>query len=117
MLKVRWGLLSTANINKAIIPAIRASRRGQLVAVASRDGERAATYARRWDIPLSFGNYREMLTSGTLDAVYIGSPNHLHAEWSIKAMQVGVHVLCEKPFVLDWKVPLMTIVCDRVRGR
>jgi len=98
--KIRWGLLSTANINKAVIPAIRQSPRGELVAVSSRTPESAAAYAKKWEIPLSFGRYQEMLDSGTVDAVYIGLPNHLHAEWSIKAMQAGVHVLCEKPFAI-----------------
>lgn len=97
---VRWGLLSTANINKSLIPAIRASARGELTAVASRDAERAADYAREWDIPQSFGSYEEMLASDAIDAVYIGLPNHLHAVWSINAMRHGKHVLCEKPFTL-----------------
>lgn len=95
--KIRWGLLSTANINKAVIPAIRASSRGELVAVASRSLDSANHYATKWEIPKAFGSYEEMLGSGQVDAVYIGLPNHLHAEWSIKAMQAGVHVLCEKP--------------------
>ncbi len=98
MTKIRWGLLSTANINKALIPAIRASARGELVAVASRDHTKAEAYAQEWAIPQAFGSYEEMLQSGAVDAVYIGLPNHLHAEWSIKAMQAGLHVLCEKPF-------------------
>jgi xylose dehydrogenase (NAD/NADP) len=100
MSKVRWGLLSTANINKRLIPAIRASRRGELVGVASRTLAKAQAYAKKWGIPQAFGGYQEMLTSGQVDAVYIGLPNHLHAEWSIKAMQAGVHVLCEKPFAI-----------------
>ena len=95
---VRWGLLSTANINRRVIPAIRASGRGELVAVASRTQERAAAYAQEWEIPQAFGSYDEMLASGAVDAVYVSLPNHLHAEWSIKAMERGVHVLCEKPF-------------------
>lgn len=95
---VRWGLLSTANINQALIPPIRASQRGELVAVASRSLENAQAYAQEWEIAHAFGSYQEMLDSGMVDAVYIGLPNHLHAEWSIKAMQAGVHVLCEKPF-------------------
>lgn len=98
MSKVRWGLLSTANINRRVIPAIRASRRGELVAVGSRTRERAEAYAREWEIPRAFGSYDEMLASGAVDAVYVSLPNHLHAEWSIKAMERGVHVLCEKPF-------------------
>lgn len=98
MSKVRWGLLSTANINQALMPPIRASRRGELVAVASRSLEKSQAYAKEWEIPQAFGSYQEMLDSGEVDAVYIGLPNHLHAEWSIKAVQAGVHVLCEKPF-------------------
>jgi xylose dehydrogenase (NAD/NADP) len=98
---VRWGLLSTARINRMLIPAIRKSRRGDLVAVASRDASRARQYSAEWDIPLAFGDYQEMLDSGEIDVVYIGLPNHLHAEWSIRALQAGVHVLCEKPFTLS----------------
>jgi D-xylose 1-dehydrogenase (NADP+, D-xylono-1,5-lactone-forming) len=97
---IRWGLLSTAHINHRVIPAIRASSRGKLVAVASRDLENARSYAARWKIPSFFGSYQSMLDSGLVDAVYISLPNHLHAEWSIRAMQAGVHVLCEKPFAL-----------------
>ncbi len=97
---VRWGLLSTANINQALIPPIRASQRGELTAVASRSQESADAYAAEWDIPLAFGSYEAMLVSDAVDAVYISLPNHLHAEWSIKAMQAGKHVLCEKPFAL-----------------
>ena len=98
---VRWGLVSTANINRRLIPAIRASKRGTLAAVASRSKESAKAYAQKWGIPLSFGSYQEMLDSGKVDAVYISLPNHLHAEWSIKAMRAGVAVLCEKPFAIS----------------
>jgi D-xylose 1-dehydrogenase (NADP+, D-xylono-1,5-lactone-forming) len=96
-MKVRWGILSTAKINQALMPAIRSSKRGELVAVASRSLEKAQTYAKTWKIPKAFGSYQEMLDSGKIDAVYISLPNHLHAEWSINALQAGVHVLCEKP--------------------
>ena len=95
---VRWGLLSTANINRSLIPAMRESKRGKLVAVASRSLDSARSYAREWDIPQAFGSYSEMLESGEVDAVYISLPNHLHGEWTIKALETGVHVLCEKPF-------------------
>jgi predicted dehydrogenase len=98
MSTVRWGLLSTANINQALIPAIRESNRSQLVAVASRTLTGAQSYAEKWNIPDAFGSYQEMLSSGSVDAVYIGLPNHLHAEWTLKAIEAGVHVLCEKPF-------------------
>ena len=100
MANVRWGLLSTADINKDLIPAIRASERGELVAVASRSQEAATAYAKKWEIPTAFSSYQEMLDFDEIDAVYIGLPNHLHAEWTVKALQSGKHVLCEKPFAL-----------------
>ncbi len=100
MRKVRWGLLSTAHINRALIPAIRAAARGELVAVASRDATKAAVYAQQWQIPHAFGSYETMLDSGMVDAVYISLPNHLHAEWSIRALRSGIHVLCEKPLAI-----------------
>jgi predicted dehydrogenase len=99
--KMRWGLLSTANINRRVIPAIRESKRGKLAAVASRDHNKAQAYAKKWEIPLAFGSYQAMLDSGEIDVVYISLPNHLHSEWSIKAMESGVHVLCEKPFAIS----------------
>jgi predicted dehydrogenase len=101
MNSVRWGLLSTANINRKLIPAIRAATRGELVAVASRSRDSAETYARQWDIPQAFASYDAMLNSAEIDAVYIGLPNHLHAPWTIRALDAGKHVLCEKPFALS----------------
>jgi predicted dehydrogenase len=103
MNKVRWGLLSTANINRHLIPAIRASRRGELAAVASRNVGSAKAYAAQWEIPHAYGSYDDLLASGGIDAVYISLPNHLHTEWSIRAMEAGVHVLCEKPLALSVK--------------
>ncbi len=101
MTKIRWGLLSTANINRRLIPAIRASQRGELVAVASRSQATADAYAGHWEIPRAFGSYEAMLDSGQVDAVYISLPNHMHAQWTIRALRSGVHVLCEKPFALN----------------
>jgi xylose dehydrogenase (NAD/NADP) len=98
---VRWGLMSTALINRRVIPAIRTSERSDLIAVASRDRQKAEAYAADWEIAQVFGSYEEMLASEAVDAVYISLPNHLHAEWSIKAMEAGKHVLCEKPFAIS----------------
>lgn len=95
---VRWGLISTAKINQALIPAIREAKQSELVAIASRTLESAEKYARDWEIPQAFGSYKELLESGEVDAVYIGLPNHLHAKWTIKALEEGLNVLCEKPF-------------------
>ena len=98
---VRWGLLSTANINRRLIPAIRASARGELVAVASRRQDAADAYAAEWGIPQAFGSYEALLASGAVDALYISLPNHLHAEWTVRALEHGLHVLCEKPFAVS----------------
>lgn len=117
MKKVRWGLVSTANINRRVIPAIRASQRGELSAVASRSADAARAYAADWEIPLSFGSYQEMLDSGRVDAVYISLPNHLHAEWTIKALLAGVHVLCEKPFALSLGEVDDMVAASRNSGR
>lgn len=100
MTKIRWGLLSTANINRQLIPPIRASERGELAAVASRDAAKSQEYAKTWNIPKAFDSYEAMLASPDVDAVYIGLPNNLHAEWAIKSMEAGKHVLLEKPFAL-----------------
>jgi predicted dehydrogenase len=114
---VRWGLLSTANINRRLIPPIQASPRGTLAAVASRDLAKARAYAAQWNIPLAFGSYQEMLDSGKVDAVYISLPNHLHAEWTIRALQAGVHVLCEKPFALSLDEVDRMIAASQESGR
>jgi predicted dehydrogenase len=114
---VRWGLLSTANINRRLIPPIQASPRGMLAAVASRDLSKARAYAAQWNIPLAFGSYQEMFDSGKVDAVYISLPNHLHAEWTIRALQAGVHVLCEKPFALSLDEVDRMIAASQESGR
>jgi D-xylose 1-dehydrogenase (NADP+, D-xylono-1,5-lactone-forming) len=90
-----WGLLSTAKINEAIL---RAARPGSVVAVASRSPERAEAYARAHDIPRAHGSYYALLADDEVDAVYVSLPNGLHAEWALRALGAGKHVLCEKPF-------------------
>ena len=95
---VRWGILSTADINRKVIPGAHESDKVELVAVASRDRERAEAYAREWEIPHAYGSYEELLADPEVEAVYISLPNTMHVEWSIKAIEAGKHVLCEKPF-------------------
>ncbi len=98
--KLRWGLLSTAKINRAVIPPIRASARGELAAVASRDPARAGAYAKEWNIPKAYGSYEALLAADDVDVVYISLPNGLHAEWAIKCVEAGKHALVEKPFAI-----------------
>jgi xylose dehydrogenase (NAD/NADP) len=97
----RWGILSTARINRAVIPALRASSGSELLAVASRDATRGRAFADEHGIPKSFGSYEELVAADEIDAVYISLPNHLHAEWTIRALRGGKHVLCEKPLALS----------------
>jgi predicted dehydrogenase len=100
--KVRWGVISTANIGRAaVIPAIQASSNGELVAVASRELEKAEAFAAKLGIPKAYGSYEALLEAGDIDAVYIPLPNSLHREWTIKSAQAGKHILCEKPLALN----------------
>ncbi len=101
MTKIRWGILSTANIGiKRVIPAIQSSQRGTVVAIASRDAERAASVAAQLGIPVGYPDYQSLLDDPQIDAIYNPLPNHLHVRWTIKAMEAGKHVLCEKPIAL-----------------
>ncbi|MDE3024643.1 MAG: Gfo/Idh/MocA family oxidoreductase, partial [Acidobacteriota bacterium] len=95
---VKWGIVSTADINRKLIPGAHASEKVDLVGVASRDQARADAYAREWEIPRAYGSYAALLADPDIEAVYISLPNTLHVEWSIKALEAGKHVLCEKPF-------------------
>jgi D-xylose 1-dehydrogenase (NADP+, D-xylono-1,5-lactone-forming) len=97
---LRWGLLGTARINRMVIPPLRASAGNRLLAVASRDAARADAYAREWGIERAHGSYEALLADPEIDAVYVPLPNHLHAEWTIRAARAGKHVLCEKPLAL-----------------
>jgi D-xylose 1-dehydrogenase (NADP+, D-xylono-1,5-lactone-forming) len=100
--KIRWGVLSTANIGRAaVIPAIQASHNGELVAVASRDLEKGEAFAGRNGIPRAYGSYEALLEAGDIDAVYIPLPNTLHREWTIRAAELGKHILCEKPLAMN----------------
>ena len=98
---VRWGILGTARINRRIVPAMRASRRGQLSAVASRDLARATAHARLHAIPGAVEGYQALLDDPSIDAVYIPLPNTEHVPWTLAAIAAGKHVLCEKPLALD----------------
>jgi predicted dehydrogenase len=89
--------MSTANINRKVIPAAHASSKVELVAVASRDQMRADQYAKTWEIQRAYGSYDALLADPEVEAVYISLPNSLHCEWAVKALEAGKHVLCEKP--------------------
>jgi len=99
--KVRWGILSTANIGvKKVIPAMQKGKWSEVTAIASRDLRQAEEAARRLGIAKVYGSYEELLADPEIDAVYNPLPNQLHVPWSIKAAEAGKHVLCEKPLSL-----------------
>ena len=102
MSKIKWGILSTANIGiKRVIPAIIAGRRGLVTAIASRDADRAARVAADFGIARAYAGYQTLLDDPEIEAIYNPLPNHLHVEWTIRALDAGKHVLCEKPIGLN----------------
>jgi len=99
--KVKWGVLSTAQIGlKKVIPGMQSGKLCEIVAIASRDGKKAESAARKLRIPKAYWSYEELLADPEIEAIYIPLPNHLHVPWSIKAAEAGKHVLCEKPISL-----------------
>ena len=100
--KVRWGILSTANIGMSkVTPAIQKAENCEVVAIASREAGRAEEAARRLGIAHAHGSYEELFADPNVDVVYNPLPNHLHVEMTLAAARAGKHVLCEKPIGLD----------------
>ncbi len=111
---LNWGILSTARINRRLIPAVKAATRSTMLAVASRNTDRAQEYAAQWDIPRACGSYEELLAAPDINAVYIPLPNALHKKWVIKAAQAGKHILCEKPLAMTVaEVDQMTVAAQK----
>lgn len=102
MSKLRWGVLSTSKFAQTkIIPAVTHCQHAEFTAIASRNLESAKDAATKHGIAKAYGSYEELLSDPELDAIYNPMPNHLHVEWSIKALEAGKHVLCEKPIGLS----------------
>ncbi len=97
---LRWGILGPGRIASRLVRAIAGSARGDLVAVASRELDRATAFGTLHGIRRAFGSYADLLASPDVDVVYVSLPNHLHAEWTVRALEAGKHVLCEKPLAL-----------------
>jgi predicted dehydrogenase len=113
--KIRWGILSTARIaTETVIPAIQASSaRGDVAAIASRNQETAAAAAARLGISRAYGSYEELLDDPDIDAVYNPLPNHLHVPWSVRALEAGKHVLCEKPLARNVAEAMILVEAGR----
>lgn len=99
--KLNWGVLSTAGIAlRKVIPGMRKTPFGNVAAIASRSADRAAEAAERLGIPRHYGSYEELLADPEIDTIYNPLPVHMHVDWSIRAMEAGKDVLCEKPIAL-----------------
>ena len=102
MQKIRWGVLSTAKIGvNKVVPAMQQGKYSEIVAISSRDRQKAGVIAKKLNIPKAYGSYDALLADPDIDAIYNPLPNHLHVPWSIKALEAGKHVLCEKPIGLS----------------
>jgi predicted dehydrogenase len=99
---MKWGVISTAKIGtEKVIPAMMQSDKLEIRAIAGRDLEKTREVAENLRIPRAYGAYEELLADPSIEAIYNPLPNHLHVEWTIKALEAGKHVLCEKPLGLD----------------
>lgn len=103
MKKLTWGVLSTSKFaGRSLIPATKKSKYSEVTAVASRDKERATTFAAKLNIPKTYGSYEALIADPSIDVVYIPLPNNMHVDWALKALEAGKHVLCEKPVGLNY---------------
>jgi predicted dehydrogenase len=115
---VSWGVLSTARIGtEKVIPAMQRGELSRIDAIGSRDIARGREIAARLGIPKAYGSYEELLADPSITAVYNPLPNHLHVPWTIKAMEAGKHVLCEKPIALTADEARLLMVCRERTGR
>jgi predicted dehydrogenase len=114
--KIRWGVLSTAKIGmEKVIPAMQKCKNLEIRGISSRNAQNARRAAEKLGIPKYYEDYESMLHDPEIDAIYNPLPNHLHFEWTKKAMEKGKHVLCEKPMTLDKNQVLELITLrDRV---
>ncbi len=101
-MKIKWGILGAGAIAKAFAHAVTQTSDNQLFAIGSRTNEKAAEFAKQWKLPKAYGSYEELLNDSELNAIYVCTPHPLHAKWALEALKAGKHVLCEKPFTLNY---------------
>lgn len=114
---LRLGLLGAANIARQFTAAVAGSTKISVNAVASRGADRAAAYAAETGIPRWHDSYEALLADPEIDAVYIPLPNNLHAEWTVRALEAGKHVLCEKPLAMSGDEAAAMFATARTSGR
>ncbi|MBO2517233.1 MAG: gfo/Idh/MocA family oxidoreductase [Clostridiales bacterium] len=117
MKKVRWGILGTADIARGcFIPGLQIADNAELYAVAGRNIDKANAFREQFGFEKAYGSYDELLDDSAVDAVYVPLPNHLHAEWAMKAMKKGKHVICEKPLAISKEQAQDMFRCARENG-
>ena len=112
-----WGVLGAAKINDKVVPPMTTARHCRVKAIASRSAEKSAAAAAKYGLPVAYDSYEALLADPEIDAVYIPLPNHLHVEWTIKAVEAGKHVLCEKPIGLNAEETRRLIAARDKSGR
>ncbi len=116
--KVSWGVLGVANIGvEKVIPAMQRGARSRVEAIASRDVEKARGAAARLGVPRAYGSYEELLADPAIEAIYNPLPNELHVPWTLRALEAGKHVLCEKPIALTAEEARPLIAARQRAGR
>jgi predicted dehydrogenase len=116
MKKIRWGILGVAKIaTTKVIPAMQKASNLEIAAIASRDLSKARAAADQLGIAQAYGSYEELLADPSIDAIYNPLPNHLHVPWSIRAAEVGKHVLCEKPIGLS-ELETLDLIAARIKA-
>jgi predicted dehydrogenase/aryl-alcohol dehydrogenase-like predicted oxidoreductase len=111
--QLNWGIIAPGGIARAFAGQLPQSRTGRLVAVGSRDAERAAAFAAEYGATRSYGSYLEVLDDPDVDAVYIATPHPAHVEWAVRAAAAGKHVLCEKPLAVTWAYAMAAVEAAR----
>lgn len=116
MSQLAWGIMGTGNIARQFAACMAGSRRGRIVAVGSRSGESAERFASSFSIPTAYPSYEQLLRDRQVQAVYISVPNSMHHEWTLRSLDAGKHVLCEKPFALNADQAKEMFDCARKAG-
>lgn len=115
---VRWGVLGASRFALNVsLPAMRGGPLTHLVALASRDADKARQAAAALGIPTTYGTYEELLADPSIEVIYNPLPNHLHVEWTARAARAGKHVLCEKPIALDARQAEALVAVQRETGK
>ena len=98
---LRWGIMGVGNIARQFAGDVAGARRGRVTACGSRSGEKAQAFAAEFGVARAHGSYAELLADGEVDAIYVALPNSMHMEWTLKSLEAGKHVLCEKPIAVN----------------